>query len=233
MRKTKTFLAAIFAASTLAIGACSLFPNADAGEKKKTWGATSTERYGCEKLYTDFFAPSVEDTNQVVTLKKGTTTTQTETISGTSDYISRAGNIETWSFIKDGTYYWAANEDGNKHYLTGQSVYEEYYRTWYSYLSQFKHIPSTQTSLCTYALSLVGEGILDKDDNMKTSTSSLTLQISAEGGSLKITAEAKDEKLTKVTYDQTSGTQTETMVYEFTYGSATVTLPDLSTWNTN
>ncbi len=218
MKTLKTILAiALSLAMISALSACSI---KFGGEE--TWEYSADTKEGCEQLFNDFFEKTFENTNMVVTTKGNGSLVSTETIDGTSDCITYATTgAETYSFIKDEEYIYALTCDGSNCYMVGTENYGHGYRVFKNSIDILDALPADGV---TYACEVKGSS---EDGN---STNSLTLEFSTDEGSVKITAASENDLVKTVTIVTNDGGETRTTEMTFEYGTASVTLPDISDW---
>ena len=201
MKRMKTALALILAAAAILI-----LPACGSGER------SASDREGAKKLYDEFFDGTFRNANQVVTVSGADGEIYTENILGTSGYAVYGSGAETWSFVKDGEFYYAIADGDTKTVLTGEDTYYFGYYAYRNYLSVFELLPPQGVEFsCT----------------VKDSTLRLEAR-HGEEGQLSITATQKDGLVRELTYRQTDEGESLTVTMAFSYGNASLTLPDLS-----
>lgn len=219
MKTLKTILAiALSLAMISALCACSIKVGGE-----ETWEYSADTKEGCEQLFNDFFKKTFENTNQVVTVKGNGSLVSTETIDGTSDCITYSTTgAYTYSFIKDGEYIYALKDnDSQQYYMVGEENYSYGYFVYRNSIDILADVPEDGV---TFACEVKGSS---EDGN---STNSLTLEITTDEGSVKITATSENDLVKTVTIVTNDGGETRTTEMTFEYGNASVTLPDISDW---
>lgn len=218
MKLTKTLLtislALIMAFSLLA---CTIQSGGD-----ETWEYSADTKEGCEELFNDFFKETLENTNMIVTMKGNGNPVSTETIDGTSDYITYATTgTETYSFIKDEEYIYAMTGDDSNYYMVGKDNYDYGYQVYKHSLNIFEALPEEGA---TYSCEVKG-GTTDGN-----STNNLTLEFKANVGSIKFEASSENDLVKTITITRIEEGQTYITDMTIEYGSASVTVPDISDW---
>ena len=220
MKITKIILSITLAlVMTLALCACSFELGGD-----ETWEYKANNKEGSVQLFNDFFEKTFANTNQVVTVKSGDETLYVENIDGTSDYVSYAASSnDTWSFIKEGEYIYAMNGEDTNFYMVGETNYNYGYFVYKSTISIAEKVPD-------------GEGVTfnceskgSSKDGKGSATFSLEIK-NGDAGSIKITASSKDDLVETITFTFVSEGNTSTVTMTIVYGSASVTVPDISGW---
>ena len=220
MKNVKTLLAVVPAlVMALALCACGAVTSGE-----ETWEYTADNKESTAQLVTDFFEKTFADTNQIVTTVSDGKTMSVETIDGTADYITYSTtDAETYSFIQNDEYIYALTGDDVQYYMVGETYYDYGYRTYRNTIDLFDLI--TDDEGATYSCEVKGSA---KDGN-STATLTYTIDVGEEG-SLQVTATAKNDLVETVTISRTGGGETVNSTMTFVYGSAAVTVPDVSDW---
>jgi len=226
MKKTKILLATLLALATVfALCACSV---EFGGEEN--WEYKADDKEGTEELYNNFFEKTNASTNTVVTISGSNGVISVESIDGTSDFQNiRGGETQAYSFVKDGEYYYAVSSSDSNYYMTGKENYDMGYNAYKNYIEFFDAVPEGDG--VTY--SCVVNGNKNKDGE---SSATMTLEIDAGAeGKITMTATAKNDLVESLTFTSTSAeegvSETFTISMSFVYGSASVTIPDVSGWS--
>ena len=190
---------------------------------EETWEYTADDKEGTVQLFNDFFEETFKNTNQIVTAKSNGQDYFVETIDGTSDYaVYSTTGAETWSFIKDGEYIYAMTGEDSSYYMVSEEYYGYGYFTYKRSIDLFDMLPEEGL---TYSCESKGSA---KDGN---STSTLTFEIKSDEGSITINASAKDGLVETVNISSTQEGTTVNTTMTIVYGSASVTVPDISGWS--
>ena len=190
---------------------------------EETWEYTSDDKEGTVQLFNDFFEETYKNTNQIVTAKSNGQDYFVETIDGTSDYTKYSTNgADTWSFIKDGEYISAVSGEDSSYYM----VSEEYYGyAYFAYKNSFNIVEMLPEEGLTYSCESKGSA---KDGK---SNATLTLEIKSDERNITINASAKDGLVETVNISSTQEGTTVNTTMTIVYGSASVTVPDISGWD--
>lgn len=220
MKQTKKLLSVLLALAMLFVcGACSI---EFGGEE--TWEYSSEDKDGTLELYHDFFAKTFEATNQEVSVtgsREGLI--MTETIDGTSDHIvySNTG-AETYAFVDGSDYIYALNTGDATIYWADKEYYNNGYYAYKTSLNVLDMLPEDDS--LSYACTVKGES---KDGN---STATLTVEVKNESDYFKLEASSVNDLVENVTYSRSEDGADVTLTFAFTYGSASVTIPDRTDW---
>lgn len=218
-RKISSLLALILAGlMVFSLTACTITVG---GENESTFELTADGKEDSLQLLTEFFADTYASDNLVVTTKSGDTVTSTESIVGDSGcVVFAASGVTAYSFKQDGAFIGASDEGESKTYRKGEGAYSAYYRFYYATIRLLDAADESGTFSC------VTKTEEKETADSKTSTAELTFEMTGESGTVKITATAKDGLVQSATITTDGGTVTQT----YAYGSASVTLPDLTDW---
>lgn len=241
MKKISTIVCAVvLVVSMLAFSACNFMIGGES-----TWEYESSDKEGTVELVSQFFEKTFANTNQVVTVKSKGEPFFTETIDGTSDHVVYDGaSTETYSFINEEGYIYAMafassseeDSDTSKSYWVSKDYYDSGYFAYKFYVTVFELLPEEGI---TFNCKVSGKGTIGENDEQSDSTSTLTLEVkNGDVGSITITATSKNDLVESVSYSQTAiddngETVNSNLLLTFEYGSASVTVPDLSDWYKN
>ena len=219
MKKGKALLA-ILLVSVLALALCACGVKIGGEE---TWEYTAEDKEATVQLFNDFFEKTFTNTNQVVTVKSGEEQIFVETIDGTSDHASYATTgAEVYAFINGDEYIYAMSADGSEYYMVSEDYYNLGYFAYRSQLDVFDMLPEDGL---TYACKV--EGSKNGDEG----TSTMTIEIkNGDEGAITITASAKNDLVENVVVTRNEEGTTATSTFDIVYGSASVTLPDITDW---
>ena len=219
MKNTKILLAiSLVLAMVFALCACSVELGGE-----ETWNYSADNKEDTVKLFNDFFEKTFKNTNQTVTAKSNGQDYFVETIDGTSDYTKYSTNgAEAWAFIKDGEYISAITGEDSSYYMVSEEYYGYSYFTYKNIIDIFDNLPEEGL---TYSCESSGSS---KGDN---STSTLTYEIKSDEGSVKVSASAKDGLVETINISNTQEGTTMNTTMTIVYGSASVTVPDISGWS--
>ena len=228
MKNSKAVLAIVLAfVFAFAFTACSIELGGET-----SWEYTADNKEGSVQLFNDFFGETFNNTNQTVTCKNGESEVYTETIDGTSSFASyKTTGANTYSFVKDGVYYYAMQSENGGVYSTGEVGYNYgryFYKTFVDILGDIPDDVSDDATV-TFKCSSKGQGV--EKDGKFTGTSNFELEMTSENeGKMVISATAKDGLVEKITMNQIGGESEGEMTFTFEYGNASVTVPDISSW---
>lgn len=185
---------------------------------------TADTKDDCFTLLDDFLEETLKDANVVVTVSSEDKVQFVESIVGDKSCVEqKETGTKTYAFKQDGEYIFAVDSEESQYYLSGEEYYNNNYCYFLFNVRMLKEsIPADQATFT---------GKMRTEEKNGESNSTLTFEITAEGGNVNITAEAKNGLVLAVSYiinDPTAGQRTSTLT--FAYGSATVTTPDISDW---
>lgn len=216
-------LAALFAFS-----ACSInidLNNLDGEEKSEL---TADNKEDSMTLINRFFEETLKDPNVVITTKLNGDLVSIETIEGKNNFVDyKATNVKFYGFVKDGEYYSATDGEGTQYYTKDKVMYDLYYCY---FMSNIRVLEMLTEESGTFACELKYES--KTESGVKNSTGSLAFTFTAESGTIKVTGTAKDDLVRSITFEvnDTEAGTTKNTVMTFEYGSASVTIPDISDW---
>lgn len=216
------------AATAVSFSACGLFDGPI--ESEGTVEASADGKEDCTQLLNDFFAETLKQTNMVVTTKGNGEVQTTESIDGEKGKVEMAATGATvYTFLDGGEYYYGfLSDDGSKYLQSGKELYDQYHPYFMSTFAIFDMIPADEA---TFAANYVinEKETIDGENSTYSSTGEMNFEITAEGGKLTVTAEAKDGLVQKYTVvNDTKGEETRTSESTFVYGTASFTVPEKS-----
>ena len=227
--KTKRILAIVLAAvcvlSVLALTACEFKIEGD-----ETWSYSAEDKEGSVQLFSNFFEETFKNTNQVVTITSEGKTMSVETIDGTKDCTTYTETGATaYAFVDGDKYIYAvSSNDIDKSYWESKDYYDMNYFVFKSRLSVLDEVPA---DAATFTCEVEGSGKFSEDESKQSSTETLKLSVVvSEDNKLVINATSKNGLVEKATIETTADGETRVSVISFEYGSASVTIPDLSSW---
>ncbi len=206
--------------------------------------ANATGKEGSIALLNEFFATTLEDPNFVVTYKSDDVAQYTENVLGKNSFVHNKNDDLTYAYIKDGFYYYVYTYkdivDGEivngRYYLTSdesKQYYSEYAEDYYNnqycqFLSNIRLMEMLKeedgvTFSCDYHK--------EKEDEQSTST--VEFKYISEGGTITISATAKNDLVktaSMIVVDNTDPNGNRNLSLSFVYGNATIILPDTDAW---
>ena len=250
--KTLSIVLLICMASVFVLASCGLqeaLENADYTEEY-----TADNRDGCAELINSFFEETMKDPDFVVTNKTdGDTVQYTETVKGTSSHTVYSDGAERFAYKKGEFFYIAAIDREEDDY--GDFEETRYYYCSDSskegYLADDEY--STMEDMykgnyCSFLGKYGGVGLVDSlpeegntfscvsrgERKDGVTTGSLEFVFATESGTLKITADSKDnlvQTLRIVVADKSGLNASRDLTWTFAYGGASVTIPDTDAWD--
>jgi len=234
-----------------ALASCSFAEVIENGDYTEEY--SSDDKDGCVDLINNFFEETLKNPDFVVTNKTADGEVQfTETVKGTSSHISSEG-FDIYAF-KKGEFFYVAGIESSEN---DEGETEEYRYYWCSDSSKLGYYEDDEygtmediykSDYCHFMSKYNGVGIvsiLPEEDSTfhcvsrgekkdgKT-TGSLEFEFTAESGSLKITADSKEnlvQTIHIVINDNTHTTGSRDMTWTFAYGGASVEVPDTDAWD--
>ena len=175
-------------------------------------------------LLNSYFEDSLKDANVVVTAKGNGEVIYVESLLGNKSFLDyQSTGTKMYCFVDGEKYIVATESEESGFYTTDKETYDNNHPYFMSNIKILEMVPEEDaTFTCT----------VKTEEKNKESSSTLTFEVAANGASIKITATAKNGMVQTVTFtnaDATSGTPRTTEL-AFAYGSASVTLPDISEW---
>jgi len=245
MKKRTLIIVAALAVLTIvaafALSACSFKPE---DIKISGDGQVKTEATNKEDSLTAlgwFFEDTLKDTNMVVSVKSGNDVIMVETIAGTSSLLDfKTSKTQTYAFVNDGVYYSAVHADATedtpetKYYQTGKEAYDAnryYFRNSDVFLGSLDDIEEKEgtTFTCVYETKDKDSGTLA--DIKTETTGTVNFEVKSAEGTATVTGTSKNGKVETVTLTIVNGEERNVMTFTFTYGSASVTVPDLADYS--
>ena len=254
MKRTTALLLALVICfgSVFALASCSLQEMLDNADYTEEYTADNKE--GSVELIKSFFEETLKDPNVVITYKnKNGDVIATETVKGTSSYTLYDSGSEVYAFkkgehfyvamidrepddegnIKERRYYYCSDSTKPGYYAdsefgTMESVYEGHYCTFMGKYNGANLISMLPEAGATFSCVSNGE----KKDGV--TTGSLTVDYTSGNGTLKLTADSKEnlvQSLRMEINDKTDAAAGREMTWTFVYGSASITLPDTDAWD--
>ena len=182
------------------------------------------------ELFNAYFEDTLADTNQVVTTKVDGTVTSVETIEGTSDYVSYQTGTKTYSFVKDGEYYYATDAAGTKSLERGITSYNSGYFVYKATVESFiRDVSESEKDATYFGTVTITTPITKEGEDPADSNGTMDLEITFNGTTITVRATSVNDKVTSYTYTVVSQSGTQTTQITFTYGNASVTLPEDAT----
>ena len=119
----------------------------------------------------------------------------------------------------------------SKYIQKGKTEYDQFYCYFMTMFSTLELIPENGGTFTCKSVTEEQGTVNSESQDIKT-TSTVTFEFVSENGTMKITADAKDGLVQKVTLRSESALTNEIIVTEFSfvYGGATVTVPDVTDW---
>lgn len=223
MKFARKVLFILSSASLFALAGCS-FELGGEGTFKYEGG----DREGAKTVMNLFFEKTAEDTNQVITFKQDGEVYATETIDGDKDSYVQSESERTFAFKNAAGKGVAAREfDDEKIYCVDDEAYESYYRTYVDKI--YALLTFEDTEEYEYSFVMEGTEVISKGPYKGEATLVGSVKIE-EGMRLDVTGNWKDGYATDLTVTTTETGSVRTDAFSFAYGSASVTIPDLSTW---
>ena len=254
MKKTATLLLA------LAICFGSVFALASCGLQEALENADYTEEYtadnkeGSVELINSFFEETLKDPDFVVTNKtEGDKVQYTETVKGTSSHTVYSDGAEMFAY-KKGEFFYIAAIDREEN---GEGEVEETRYYYCSDSSKGGYLADDEYSTmedmykgnyCSFLGKYGGVGLVDSlpeegntfscirkgERKDGVTTGSLEFVFTTESGTLKITADSKEnlvKTLRIVVTDKSGLNASRDLTWTFVYGGASVTIPDTDAWD--
>lgn len=170
----------------------------------------------CFELVYGFFAKTFEANNIVITLGRGGEVGFSENIDGDKSVIDM-GDSSIYTFVKGGEYFVTFN-DGVDYYLSDKQRYERYRFFCLSRIVRAGAFDEGATFKCV------------KTEDKASNTAELSLDVISEDETVNIFATANNglvERLVATSTQKQTG-ESEVATIDFTYGGASVTVPDIS-----
>ena len=229
MKKTILTIVALCAtlALLLTLGACKI--DLDNLDSTATYESSADNKEGSKALIDEFFDGTLQSGNFVATTVIDGDTRVESVVGDASCMVDSASETTFWGFKRGEEYISACTygEDDSHYYMTGENYYNSYYCY---FMTTVRLIDYFTDEDGTFSCVIKTEETTTK--GVTESTSTLTFDFVTENGTINITASAKNNLVQEFTYTMhdNSEDRTVTAVTSFTYGNATVELPDISDW---
>lgn len=220
MKKTATLMIALLLCVAI-FASCGILDNI---EVTGTSEIKADSKEDSLSLLNSYFEDSLKDANVVVTATGNGEVIYVESLLGNKSFLDyQSTGTKMYCFVDGEKYIVATESEESGFYTTDKETYDKNHPYFMSNIKILEMVPEEDTTFtCT----------VKTEENGKESSSTLTFEVAANGASIKITATAKNGKVQTVTFttpDAISGTPRTTEL-AFAYGSASVTLPDISEW---
>lgn len=216
-------------ALTLSLGACKIeVMDPENPDSTETSELSADNKEGSKELLDEFFKGTLESGNFVATTKIDDETRIESVVGDTSCTVDEASGTTFWGFKQGEEYISACSYGEDSHYyMTG----EEYYNSYYCYfMSTVNLIDYFTDEDGTFSCVVNYEAKTEK--GVTESHASLTFSFVTDGGTIDITATAENDLVKEFTYTMHDKVEDRSVTTSttFTYGNATVELPDISDW---
>lgn len=213
----------IFALSilgALALGSCAL---SFGGDVEETWEITGDDKESCTKIYEDFWAKTIAQTNYTVEMKSGDKLMLTEKMDGDKSYVLQENGTENWLYKEGEKYYYLvkSGQANVKREIT-KDDYDTYRPYYYNEIMSLDGAPSTGV---TWSAKVEGKGT-NIGTGKEKSSAKLTFSVTMNGVTASMEVGATDGLARKFLYTSLG----ETVTGDLTFGGVTITLPDTSNW---
>ncbi|MBS7262928.1 MAG: hypothetical protein KIG36_04915 [Eubacteriales bacterium] len=219
---------ALCIASVLTLVAC----NSGNTEIESTIDLTAEGKKDSLELLNGFFEETLKDPDIVVSYKSGDVLQYTEHIKGTTSNVRGEDGLHIYTFVKDGKYYYAYENEDMHYSEEGKQNYDNNYCYFLSNIKLMDLMPEDSgTFQC--ASHVKQKEIIGKDEQKTESSAELTFDYVAEGGTIKITAKAQNGLVQSVaieSVDKETPANNRNITMAFVYGSAIVMVPDIEGW---
>ena len=222
MKRTALILLALLVCLTnvLALASCGL----DDIEITENTEISADNKADSLELVNDFFEKTLKTENFVVTAKSDDEVIWVNTVEGDKSFLDyKASETEMYAFKQGEEFITAVASEDSQYYMTGEEMYRSYYCYFMSNFKMLELIPEESADF---------QCIVKEEVKGSESTSTLTLDVTAAGGTIQITATAKNglvESLTFSVNELETGEQ-RTVAMTFAYVPTTVTVPDITDW---
>jgi len=198
------------------------------GDSEENWEYKSENMADSKELINTFFEETFKQTNMTVTAKTNGEDFFKSELEGSKYHIYYYGTKADIHLYVDGKdYVYALNADGVKTYMTEKEMYDTIYNTYESYVKFLDNISEEDAKDCTFNGHVVGHAVTKAEDGSTTSSATFEFVMSNQESKLTMSAEAENDLVKTMTISMESEGETRTTVFVFTYGGATVTIPDL------
>lgn len=227
----KLFIFAASALAALAMSACSFSAGGEG-----TFKYEGDDLEGVQTVYEIFFEETLNQTNMTVTIPLGSGNQFKEEIDGTSDFTDFGDGVKTYSFVSEGKYYYAYDDNGTKNYMIGEDYYKKGLSNWQNAIPLDLTEGKFPEDAVYYAKYEGTETFTDKPEDYK-SNGTFELSITYGDGLFFIAnGESQNGLVSNLTieakYIDTYDSEPVdgNLVAAFAYGKASLTNPDLTDW---
>ena len=198
----------------------------DTADKPQTddWIFTADNLEEAEDIYEDFIYLSAYDDNLIVTVSDDDGVFLTETIKDETDHIDYMNGEEYYLFRDDEDYICAFNGKRSRYFFIDEEEYFDHFMEFYFYLDVLTGLPEGTT------VSLTSKGTSTHEEYNIYIDATLTLKINYDDTEIDITATKVRNKVTYFKSTQITADETNSITMNFSYGSASVTIPDITDW---
>ncbi|MBP5091244.1 MAG: hypothetical protein J6328_01625, partial [Bacilli bacterium] len=197
------------------------------GGCEASWQEERNEKALCEEVFTAFFENTYRANNQIVEVSGHGVTPFTEYIDEDKGYIAYEEG-EMWSFILDGSYFFAMQDEEESCYVIGEDYYESGRFVYRSYLDMILSFEEEATNGVAYNVITKGKGRKENFDEAE-----MVFTIESEENSIEVVAKSSKGLVTSASltlYVWGNKVKASSMNFKLTYGKASIALPDISTW---
>lgn len=190
------------------------------------WTFTADNLEEAKEIYDSFLYMTVYEDNMVVTVSSDDGLYLTETFDGEKDHIQYADGEEYYLWHDGDDYIYAAKEGNNKYYFNDKDTYDQYGMNFFFYVDVLSDLP---TEGLTISLTSNVTGTHEEYDIIIDAT--LTLEYSYGDRSASVTAVKEHDRVVslKAIYNDPDGSYFIEVKFD-QFGTASVTLPDLTDW---
>lgn len=215
---------------TSAISALMLASCFSIGPITEQYEYTADDAEGTSTILEEYFARTLTNTNMVVTVKSNDALALTETIDGEKSSAAYSTGTTSYTYKDGEKYCYAVDSADSKYTMEDESLYQQgrYVFTMFTLLG------SEWPADATFSCSFEGEGVLGEKEEDYTGTGTFTLEVVTPTKTVRANGTSKNglAEAYEVTATGEEDGQPLSQKYNltFTYGSASVTLPDFSSW---
>lgn len=210
-RKRFLILTALVIAVSILICSCS-----------RTSVTEHDDKAGLLELAESFFAKMKEGVNVVITVKNGDTTLFVETIDGENSFVEYPDGHRNYALKIGSDYYSATDMKDYTYKMPGEGYYRSAYCT---FLSFVKLLDLVQSEAETEYRSCLRE-------EKKTGTATFTFEVASADLLIKLNASSENGLVQSLAYTKDDSANDTHVVQKMTfeYGTARVTVPDITNW---
>lgn len=203
--------------SVLTLSACST----GTGIVRETTDVRVSDREGSVKLFNEFMVDTYSAVNQSVKARNDDGEVFTEEIDGDRDRIYHAaGNYTTYAYADGDNFYYITETDDSTTCQNDRSLFESGYYAYKTYITKWEDA-FTEGSV-KYTCSVHSETYGEEG-----SIAELSLEVKCGQDSILMTVSKKNGLADKAAYMETWDGESSTTMFLFTYGDATVEIPDI------